>query len=290
MDRGVTVSVGIAETKVLAKVANRVAKKCGCGVFDFTGPGLKEEVLDSLPVGEVWGVGPAYTKALTSRGIMSALQLRNMDVGRARRLMTVAGARVVEDLRGVSCLPLELVAPARRSLITSRTFGWCVETLRELRETVAFFTESAAGRLRGHRLAAAAVTVWISTNPFTRDEPHYSNAATAEVAFPMDSTHELLSVSLALCESLFREGKKYKKAGVMLAGLVPASPMTVRLFDNERGQRLRRVSHAVDAINRKYGRETVRFAASGEGRGWAAASTRRSPRYTTRWEELVTVA
>lgn len=287
---GIPVSIGIAETKVLAKVANREAKRRECGVFDLTGPELKEEVLDSLPVGKVWGVGPAYTKALTSRGIMSALQLREMDVRRARRLMTVTGARVVEELRGNSCLPLELAPPAKKSLTCSRSFGRPVETLREMREAVAFFTERAAERLRRHALAASAVTVWMSTNPFTKDAPHYSNAATVEVAYPTDATHELLALTLAASERLYRAGYRYKKAGVMLAGLVPASPMTVRMYGDEKWGRLRRVARCVDEINRKFGGEAVRLAASGLRRAWATKFEMRSPRYTTDWDELVTVA
>lgn len=110
------------------------------------------------------------------------------------------------------------------------------------------------------------------------------------MACPTDATHELLTASLAFCESLYRPGRKYKKAGVMLAGLVLVSPLTIRMFDEERGQRLRRVSQAVDAINRNFGRETVRFAASGSDRSWIPACTKRSRRYTTRWEELLIVA
>jgi len=285
---GLPVSIGIAQTKALAKVANHLAKKADGGVYAVTG-GNVEVILDSLPVGEVWGVGRQYEKALRSRGIESALQLRNMEVGRARRLLTVAGARIVEELRGTSCMPIELAPPARKSMVCSRTFGRTVETLRELREAVGTFTISAAEKLRRHGLATSAVSVWISTNPFTLDEPHYSNSATAEVAFPTDSTHELLGLTLAACESLYRAERKYKKAGVMFAGLVPASPITIRMFDDERGQRLQRVSEAVDKINRKHGRDTIRFAASGLKCGWQTRADRRSRRYTTNWGELVTV-
>lgn len=285
---GLPISVGVGATEVLAKAANLVAKRSAGGVFTLTEENA-DELLDSLPVGEVWGVGRQYGKALRSRGIMSALQLRNLDVRRARRLMTVVGARVVEELRGRSCLPLEIVPPERKSLCCSRTFGRAVETLAELREAVATFTVGACEKLRRHGLAAAAVSVWISTNPFTLDEPHYSNSATVALAFPTDSTHELLGVTLAACEGLFRSGRRYKKAGVMFSGLIPSSPITRRMFDDERGQKLRRVSAAVDAINRRYGREAVRFAAAGAGGGWRPRAERRSPRYTTNWDELVRV-
>lgn len=282
---GLPVSIGIAATKVLAKVANRYAKRSEAGIFTVTKENA-EEVLDSLPVGEVWGVGPRYELALRSRGIVSALQLREMDVARARRLMTVTGARIVEELRGRSCLHLESVPPPRKSLTCSRTFGCTVETLSALKEAVADFTTSAAEKLRRHGLAASVVSVWASTNPFTLDEPHYSNSATVEMAYPTYSTHELLRVSLSICERLYSP-RKFKKAGVMLAGLVSASPLTGRMFDAEAGLKLARISEAVDRINRRHGRGTVVFGAS--RRGWEPKACRRSPRYTTRWDELALV-
>lgn len=282
---GLPVSIGIAETKVLAKVANHYAKKSDEGVFTVTKENAVD-VLDSMPVGEVWGVGRQYAKALVGRGIVSALQLREIDVRRARKLMTVTGARIVEELRGNSCLPVELVPPARKSLTCSRTFGRTVESLPELKEAISHFTVSACERLRRYKLSASAVSVWASTNPFTLDEPHYSNSATAELAYPTDATHELLRVALELTERLYAR-RKFKKAGVMLAGLIPSDPITQRMFDAEGGLKLKRVSEAVDRINRRHGRGTIQFGIS--NRGWEPKCCRRSQRYTTNWGELAVV-
>ncbi|HEX8771877.1 MAG TPA: Y-family DNA polymerase [Acidimicrobiales bacterium] len=286
---GIPVSIGLAETKTLAKIAGDVAKKETGGVFDLgVAPG-REELLARTPVADVWGIGRQYAKLLNSRSIGSVLQLRDCDERWARRAMTVVGARIVQELRGVCCLPLELVPPAKKSLTCSRSFGRVVETLGELREAVACFIQRAAERLRKHGLAAASVTVFASTNRFSKKEPQYSNAATSEITYPTDATHELLDVALRLAGGIHREGYKFKKAGVLLAGLVPTSPMTTRMYGDEKWRRLRAVMKAVDQVNRKFGRDTVRFAVSGLNRAWQTKAEKRSQRYTTCWGELMCI-
>ncbi|MDQ1610304.1 MAG: polymerase [Pyrinomonadaceae bacterium] len=289
---GIPVSVGIAETKTLAKTANHLAKKSekAARVLDLTRSRFQDEALERTPAGEVWGIGRRYDKLLKERGITNARQLRDCDVRWARRAMTVVGARVVEELRGVSCLPLELAPPAKRSVTVSRSFGRPVESLAELREAVAFYTTRAAEKLRRHKLAAGAITVFVSTNRFDKNSPQYANSATVEAAFPTDATRELLAVTLEKAELLYRRGYKFKKAGVMLSGLVPASPMTVRMCDDERWLKARQVARAVDAINARHGRDTIRFAVTDLGRRWATKFEKRSSRYTTDWNELLTIA
>lgn len=248
-----------------------------------------DELLARTPVSDVWGIGRRYSKLLKSRGIGIVLQLRDRDERWARRAMTVVGARIVQELRAVSCLPLEIMPPAKKSLTYSRSFGRLVEALGELREAVACFTQRAAERLRKHGLAAGAVTVFASAGRFSKTEPHYSNAATSEIAYPTDATHELLDVALRLTEGVYREGFRFKKAGVLFAGLVPASPMTARMYGDEKWRRLRAAMKAVDQVNRKLGRDTVRFAVSGLKRSWQTKAEKRSQRYTTCWSEVLAI-
>ena len=159
-DTGVPVTVGIAETKTLAKLANRLAKnsKKAGGVLDLIGSPYKEVALERTPVEDIWGVGPAYSKLLKQRGIRTALQLRDVDTRWARQAMTVVGARVVMELRGVSCLPLEVCPPSKKSLTCSRSFGKSTPALSDLREAVAYFTTRVAEKLRRGRLAAGVIT------------------------------------------------------------------------------------------------------------------------------------
>ena len=288
---GIPVSVGLAPTKTLAKVANRLAKRDAAarGVLPLLDFAEQTAALDATPVEEVWGVGPSYSKLLRGAGIDTARKLRDADRRWVRRRMTVVGARIVEELRGVACLPLEQCPPSKRSVTCSRSFGSLVETAEELREAVAVYTTRAAERMRKHGMAASVVTVFINTNRFGGG-PQYSNAATLELASPTDATNELLEWALGALERIYRPGFLYKKAGVMLTHLVPADGLTMRLYGDERFERSRRVARAVDEINRRHGRDTVRFGAARPGGGWATKSLRRSPSYTTRLADVLRVA
>jgi DNA polymerase V len=287
---GVPVSVGLAETKTLAKLANHIAKKSAkCdGVLDLVRSPYLDEALARTPVEEIWGVGPAYTKLLRKAGINTALQLRGADTRWIRKRMTVMGARIVMELRGVPCLPLEICPPPKKSLTCSRSFGTVVKALSELREAVALYTVRVAEKLRKGRLAAGVVTVFIQTDRFG-EGPQYYKAGTHTLCYPTDSTQELLRWALDALERIFQEGYGYRKAGVMLNSLSPADQLTLRLFDDERWERFRQVSIAVDEINKKYGQDTVRFGIAKPNGCWRTKFQKRSPRYTTRLQEVLSI-
>jgi DNA polymerase V len=199
------------------------------------------------------------------------------------------GARLVEELRGVSCLPSEECPQARKSATCSRSFGVLFESLEELRDAVAVYTTRAAERLRRLRLAAGVITVFISTNRFSAD-PQYSNSATFELAYPTDSSEELLGWALKALERIYRPGYRYKKAGVMLNQLTLADALTMRLFGGERFEKSRRLMKAMDEINAKFSRDAVRFGAARPGARWETKFLRRSRRYTTCIGEALRVA
>ena len=284
------VTVGIAATKTLAKVANHLAKTSpkAAGVLDLTDSPHLDVALARTPVEEVWGVGPAYAAKLKARGIGNALQLRDADVRWARKSMTVVGARLVMELRGVSCLPLETAPPAKKSITTSRSFPAAVSEYEELKESVSFFVTRCAEKLRKARLTASAVTVFIQTGKFSAG-PHYSNSATLEMVYPSDNTRELLGHAVEALQRIYRKGYEYRKAGVMLSGMVPAAQTTGRLFNDETLERFRRVMPAVDMLNRKYGRDTVRLAGVNPKGRWRTRAAMRSPRYTTKLAEALLV-
>jgi DNA polymerase V len=288
---GIPLSIGMAETKTLAKLANQLAKRSdkAKGVLDLSRSPYRDYALECTLVERVWGIGRQYRKLLNSRGITNARQLRDVDVRWARQALTVVGARIVEELRGNSCLPIES-CPPRKSLTCSRSFGTMIESLSELREAVASFTIRAAERLRKNQLAAGAITIFAATNRFSKSQPYYTNSVTVEMAYPTDTTPELLERSLACADTLYRDGCRFKSAGVILNGLVPASPMTIRMQDDEKWVKRRRLMQAVDRLNRRMGRDTVRFAAAGLRQQWKTKFEKRSPRYTTNWSDLATVA
>lgn len=287
---GLPVSIGIAPTKTLAKVANRFAKKEEHlqGVLDLMPLPEREEALERTPVEDVWGVGPAYSKLLKAVGINTALKLRDADRRWIRQRMTVVGARIVEELRGHSCVPLEYCPPAKKSITCSRSFGRLTESLEDLREAVAVYLTKAMEKLRRGKLAAGVITVFISTSRFG-DDPQYSNAITYELAYPTDVTSEMLEWALLGLEKIYRPGYRYKKAGVMLNHLVPAGQMSLRLFGEGAFERSQSLMQVVDKINQRYGAGTVRLGLAKPDGKWQTKFVKRTPRYTTSIQEVLSI-
>src|SRR5262245_56823535 len=194
---GIPVSVGFGETKTLAKLAVEIAKKSAKagGVLDLTGSPYQEEALSRVAVGDVWNVGPNYSAMLERAGIRTALVLRDADDEWIRKRMTVVGARIVQELRGVQCFPFIQTPKVKQQLCVSRSFGAATESLRDLRAAVAFFTSRVAEKLREHRLLAGELSVFLQTDRF-KDVPQYENSAKLSIAPKSDSTLELLPLAL----------------------------------------------------------------------------------------------
>jgi len=287
---GIPVSIGLGSTKTLAKLANRLAKRSveAQGVVALITPVEIEATLARTPIEHLWGIGPGYTRRLKAHDILTALQLREVNDRWVRQQLGIVGLRIVWELRGISCLPLTLCPPPKQSLMVSRSFGRPITTLIEMREAVATYMTRAAEKLRGAHLAAGVVTVFLETNRFA-DEPQYAKSVTITLPVATQDTAELMRDALQGIEQLFREGYRYQKAGVILTALVPTHQVQTHLFDHKDRDRSRQLMAAIDAINTQWGTGTVRYAAVGLRPRWIMRCARRSPRYTTRWEELVVV-
>ncbi|MGG6242528.1 Y-family DNA polymerase [Nodosilinea sp. AN01ver1] len=281
---GIPVSVGVATTKTLAKIANHQAKQQG-GVCVLREP---EPVLAQLPVSEVWGIGRRLTQWLEAHGITTALHLQQADLTLIRQLLGIVGVRTVLELRGVSCLPLELCPQPRKSCCVSRGFGRPVESLAELKEAIACYGARAAAKLRRDGRVAQTMQVFITTSRFRPGEPQYTNSETLVLPYPASDTPTIVQTALRATQRLYRPGYQYHKAGVMLMELSPAGIAQGSLFvDEDRREMAWRLMDAVDSLNRRFGVGTVRWAAEGFQQGWRMRSEWRSPRFTTRWDELV---
>jgi len=278
----------MASTKTLAKLANRLAKRTPHGVVALTAPATIDATLACTPITDLWGVGPGYTRCLTAHGITTALQLREAPDRWIRRQLGIVGLRLVWELRGISCLPLECCPPPRQSLMVSRSFGRPITTLSEMREAVATYTTRAAEKVRRYQRAAGVVTIFVTTNRFA-ETPQYANEVTVTLPVATQDTGELVTYALRAVERIFRAGYAYKKAGVILTALVPAQQVQTHLFDRKDRARSQQLMAAIDAINTQWGPGTVRYAAVGVQPRWRRRCARRSPRYTTRWNELVVV-
>jgi DNA polymerase V len=289
---GIPVSIGIGPTKTLAKVANHVAKTepdTG-GVYDLTTAGDVDRVLASVEVGEVWGVGRRWTAWLAGQGIVTALDLKRADPKAIRRNMTVVGERLVYELNGWPCLPLELVRPLRKGLTVSRSFGQTLTRLEPIKEALVQFVGRAGEKLRRQQLMAAQVMVFVTTNRFSATRPFYANSATVRLPYPTDFTPDLVEAAARLLETLYRPGFHYQKCGVMLLDLSPVTHVQADLFDTRDSARQTWLMRALDALNADYGMRTVHVGNIGGSRlAWAMRQAFRSPCYTTNWRELPVV-
>ena len=288
---GLPVSVGIGPTQVLAKVANRIAKKQKLpgGVVALLEADEQTEALADLQTADLWGIAERWSAKLETLGIDTALQLRDADPPFLRSAFGVVMERIVYELRGIPCLALEEVAPAKRQIVTSRSFGRPVVDLGELKEAVAFHVARAAVRLRRQGSEAGGLQVFVGTNPFVPSDPHYHGACTVELPAPTADTRTLVGQAMRGLAAIYRAGFRYKKAGVMLLSLSPADRRQGALFDVADSARSQQLMATVDQINARMGRGTLRFGTEGFRQPWAMRQAHRSPAYTTRWEEVPVV-
>lgn len=284
---GLPVAIGIGPTKTLAKVANRIAKRSGQGVFALACDQQLEQILETIAVGDIWGIGHRLAERLQQVGITQARQLRDADDRLIKKLLGVVGLRTVLELRGFSCLPLELAPSPRQSCVVSRSFARPIETLLEMKEAVATFTAKAAYKLRKDNLAAQHLTVFVSTSRFK--DPYYSNKKTTSLPVATNHTQELISYALALTEQLYRKGLSFSKAGVIMMKLVSDDHRQLNLFDTRDREQAARLLQDMDQINEQMERGTLRYAAEGLKQGWQTRAEKRSPRWTTQWGELPVV-
>jgi len=285
---GIPTCVGIGPTKTLAKLANKAAKFLPTGVLDLTDPGEQERVMADFPIGDVWGIGRASQVKLPALGIEYAGQLRDMEPKRARAIMTVVGEKIVHELNGRACMELEAVAPQRQGCAVTRSFGQRVTTRIEMEQAVAGYATRLGEKLRRHGLATDHVTVFMHTSRFNDDEPRRNVSMTIDIPEATNDTMALIRAAKRAVDVLWKSGYRYSKAGIITQDLVPPALAQRSLFDNMDHEKAAKVMAAMDAANRRWGRATVVPAAVGFS-SKSAFSTKfemRSPRYTTRWDEL----
>lgn len=286
---GIPVGVGIAGNKTLSKVANKIAKKSekAKGVVNLYKSPYIDVALERTAIEDVWGIGRASVKKLQTVGVKTALDFKRCDLRWVKKNFTVVGGRTLLELNDIRCLPLELTPPPKKSIICSRSFGEPVTNFKEIYNAVSCFLMTAVEKMRLHRLAARSVTVFINTSRFKEDG--YSNSYTFRSAYPSDNLFELQNWTFGCLEKIFKLGFDYKKAGVELGGLMPTEGLTHRLYREERiAQKYERLNLAIDAINNKFGKGTVRLAVAHQGK-WQTKADRRSPRYTTRVSEIIRI-
>lgn len=338
---GIQVSVGIAPTKTLAKLANKLAKqdkertKC---VMLLASPEKITRTLQQTPVIELWGIGRQLAERLTRLGIQTAWQLRNMNEEWVRKNMGgVVGVRLQKELRGIEAISMLEPLDNKKMIATTRMFGNPVKDIKDIREAIATYTSRAAEKLRRQFSAASVINIFIVRKAENENRKKKEEAARAFAGEPEENwlsntfasngmkrkndsedeeekvnqwggynygttmnayailpnatayTHELIKPAMQLVEQVFEQGSSYKKAGVILSGLVPDSSIQANLFAPPEKNSHRMLMNMMDNINFAMRDDTLKFASSGTERNWKMRQELRSPRYSTRWEELCEV-
>lgn len=291
---GIKVSIGVAPTKVLSKIANRLCKKnkavTNC-VLILDSPRKIAQALERTPVEDIWGVGHQYAKKLRLYQINNALELSKKDsTWASKNLGGVVGAKLVRELNGLASKEMEDERLTKKIIATTRMFGSSVTELEHIKEAVATYTSRAAEKLRRQHSAASCISVMMIAKEPVTDTRYYQHGASISsyVNLPIATslTNELIKAALELTERLFEKGRIYKKAGVILSGIVPDNSIQASLFKPPASEKSRMLMSMMDNINFAMRNDLLKFAAAGVERDWKMRQELRSPRYTTRWEEL----
>ena len=286
---GIPTVVGIASTKVLSKVANRVAKKSVSGVAELLTDELRDRVLNNVEIEDIWGINKRLGMRLRSHGITTAAQLRDANESLIKQIMGIVGVRIMHELRGLSCLPLEAIAPPQKNMICSRSFGKPVITLAQMHEAIAHHAARAAAKLRHRKLRTSVLGVFLTTNRFKANDPQYSNSISISLPTATNSSQILIRYAKLCITSIFREGFSYKKCGVSLNDLSSVYAVQLDFLAPAVDCHDEQLMSVIDSLNRRYGTGTIRFASEGMRQDWKMRTDLRSPRYTTRWDELLVV-
>ena len=252
---GIPVSVGIAHTKVLSKVASHIAKKhTRSGVFMFDDDDLIRRALNVFPVEDLWGVGRKNAKRLKEAGIHTALQFRECDSGWIRRNMSVNGVRLQKELFGEVCYPLELKRNRKKNICTARSFGTEVKELSKLKEAISSHANTCARKLREEKSCCASISVFINTNPFKPQAKQYNPYKVIQLDVPTNDSMEIVKAAIKGLESIYREDCVYKKAGVIVGKIVPQEQVQLSLFDKLDRDKRKSINKAVDKLNATNGK------------------------------------
>ncbi len=264
---GIPTSIGIAKTKTLSKIANHIAKKKKSGVTSLIGIENIDPILEKVEINDVWGVGRQLTKFYHKNGIYNAKQLKNKSNTWIKKNSNVLGSRTAMELRGVPCIDLETTQTKRKSCVVSRSFGQRIEKYQELKEAVANYCLNASEKIRSESLIAKSITVFVRTSPFQSRFGYYSNSKTIDFAISTNNSIEIVKTALVALDSIFKNGYRYQKAGVMLTGLSNEDG-SKNLFSCEKDEKIKGLMRSIDNTNYRYGRSTLSLASAGVQKRW----------------------
>ncbi|EOI1329938.1 TPA: Y-family DNA polymerase [Citrobacter koseri] len=288
-----TVGVGIAQTKTLAKLANHAAKQWQNqtgGVVDLSNLDRQRKLMAILPVDDVWGIGRRIGKKLQAMGIKTALDLADTDIRFIRKHFNVVLERTVRELRGEQCLELEEFAPVKQEIVCSRSFSGRITAYEEVRQAICSYASRAAEKLRGEHQYCRFISAFVKTSPFALNEPYYDNSASVKLLTPTQDSRDIIGAATRCLDAVWKDGHRYQKAGVMLGDFFSQGVAQLNLFDDNAPRRNSdKLMKVLDHLNTKDGVGTLYFAGQGIQQQWQMKREMLSPRYTTRYEDLLRV-
>lgn len=294
---GIPVSVGISPTKTLSKVANEFVKKNKSlnGVLSLIDYSEEEidDLLRELDVSDIWGIGRQYSKKLREDGINTAYDFKYSNPKYIQKIMTIGGIKTQQELKGISCIPIEYEIPDKKGICSSRSFGKNVTTFSELKEAISTYTTTASEKLRLQNSKCFRITVFIRTNPFRINDKQYSNSCSYNFQEATQYTPDLIKAGISLLNKIYKPGYYYQKAGILLTEIIPQGKEQESLFNLDHLQyknpKKDLVIQKVDEINSLFGNNTLIFGSSGIKKEWKIKSEKRSDRYTTCFNEILTI-
>ncbi len=288
---GIPISIGIAKTKTLVKVANYIAKKqTANGVYALTEQPQIENALKELPVSKLWGVGSRHLQMLNSYGINTAYDFIQLNEEWVLEKMTIMGLRMQRELKGDPCFGIDAYPSRKKNIRTSRSFGVKVKSLQTIQESIIAHAARCAEKLRIENSCARYVSVILRTNPFSKSQDYYCGYKSINLDIPTNDSMEIISAAKILLGYIYKEGLIYTKSGVIVGDNVPADQVQLNLFYSEQGKEKRKnLYKSVDFINQTMGRDKIQLLGQGIEKKWKLKQENLSPCYTTRWTDLLRI-
>lgn len=289
---GIPVGVGIAKTKSLSKLANKFAKQIPEHNFVYVvdTEEKRKHLLNNLKVKDIWGIGKKHAIRLQNENILTALEFADMLVAWVRREMTVIGERLWRELNNVSCIELVELPDAKQGIGTAKSFGAKLSEYALIEEACSFYVAEVADLLRQQKSSARQIEISLQTNNFSAFDEQYRNKITMTLDSPSNSTFKLTQEALKGLRQIYKSGYRYKKVGVNLIQLVPDNQIQTSLFDIKHKSESEEITKVMDELNNKFGKNKVKVATVGNReKEWALIKEHRSPRYTTQWDEILTI-
>jgi len=251
--------------------------------------GKADEILGNIELDDIWGISRRLKVRLEAIGVRNALELRNAGPERMRLHFGVVMERIASELSGISCIPLEEMPQPKKQIMTWRCFGTKLTEYDDLHAAITYFATRAGEKLRLQQLATNALTVFIQTSPFDTSKPQYGNSASIQFDYPTSDSSKLINAAQKGLRSIYRRNFGYQKAGVLLPDLLPVGAGQLSLFGVTDATRFDQLMSALDKINRRHGKSSVRFGSALVSDRWRMRQQFKSPSYTTNWRELLTI-